>query len=245
MKKSSVVLILLFFIALKNVNAQKNEIYIKSALVQFSNDKKDNSLTENLDETIINRKNTDIVLGYTRINKKSIQYSLGVRVINSSSEIIRNVDNKDIKIQSKQHSANGSLGIEAGIGKRIKYKKILFIPSANFNFHHSTYIESEEVMRINNKFNNTKSHSIKESAGGNSFLIGVTISQGIFYPLGKHWKVGGELNALIGFDRFYGKGIQITRDVINNTIPGQSITRVNNNTFFSSTGIQLSIRYTL
>lgn len=245
MKKVILLLFVLTIILVQKSNAQQSEIYAKSNFINFGNSAAQGSSLGATDSRNVHRSNVNLILGLTRVQKNNTQFSGGLQFSNSAYTDKYNQNNEYQESFSGFKSRGMSMGVEAGIGKRIAHADLLFIPNASINFQHSLSAESVQEQYYNSKINNTKYHTITDAVGGNNFSIYTTLSQGLYYKLGQHLKIGVELNAQLGVTKFYGKSIQSTRDILNNSAPSNSLVVQNDRRVFLSSGIQLALRYSL
>jgi|GEM_PF-4549809 len=224
--------------------AQQREVYVKSLFLDIANDERNGRDITTTDVDGIKNKNSDFVIGYCLIDTNDIQYNAGIRLLHHSFKGSSQANNEFRTYRNQTHKKENALGIEFGIGKRLPYQKLLFIPSVNLSFYHSTAAEFEKKEYYLDKVNSIESDQVTDLTGGNFFVLACELSQGMYYAAGKHWKIGGALNGAIGWRRIYGKSIQITRDLANNTVSSPYILENKINSFFISPSIQLGVRYT-
>jgi hypothetical protein len=224
--------------------AQQREMYVKSIFINFDNNSRNERNINTIATDIIKRSQQDIVVGYCQIDTQQIQYNIGIRMLRNSLKRSANIDNDFQTLRNKNYQKENALGIEFGIGKRLPYQKLLFIPSINLSFYHSTSSHYELEEYYLNKTRALESHKVIDFAGGNFYSVAVNLSQGLYYQAGTHWKIGGTLDAAIGWRRIYGKTVQISRNLIDNTVSSPYITQDRNTNFFIQPSIQLGVRYT-
>jgi hypothetical protein len=246
MKNTNILLLLFFTFAFaSNLSAQQHEIYFRSALVGFTNNK-DLNLTDltNTNEITFKNNNLDITVGFASIKKNNVQYSAGIRwghnqILQENEQKIQGIDVKNIS-----KSGTDFLGFEVGIGQRYLLKKLILLPTFNVGFSHSIRSNSTSENYRSDENGVKQSHNLSETVGGHNLLLSTTISQGFYYSLGSHVKVGGDINTRLAFGKSYGNQMIVNTNLINGSVSNLDRTEISVNSLQLSSGIQLGLRYT-